>query len=248
MSPREEIVFLVDDDARVREAVGELLESLGWRAETFASAADYVAQIRRVQPHGPYRVLGWSLGGLMARALAWHQPEPVRAVITMGSPLSAQPSHTNVAKVFQWATGLDPTDPAVRTMIGGHPPVPLTDFVANIEFEMIGAQDPKLPSGSLMMTGFDRSNMGAVLTQHGALVSADPYPDQNFFERSDNYSLALKGIVAHTLSGWATVPTYHQPSDTVEALDIAFMTRAIRSLVRPIRSLANSSARPATPV
>ena len=26
MSPREEIVFVVDDDARVREAIGELLD------------------------------------------------------------------------------------------------------------------------------------------------------------------------------------------------------------------------------
>lgn len=43
MSPREEIVFVVDDDARVREAIGELLESLGWRAETFAVARDYIA-------------------------------------------------------------------------------------------------------------------------------------------------------------------------------------------------------------
>jgi FixJ family two-component response regulator len=43
MSPRKEIAFLVDDDARVRDAIGELLESLGWRAETFASAADYLA-------------------------------------------------------------------------------------------------------------------------------------------------------------------------------------------------------------
>ena len=43
MSPREEIVFVVDDDASVREALGELLESLGWRAETFAAASDYVA-------------------------------------------------------------------------------------------------------------------------------------------------------------------------------------------------------------
>lgn len=33
----------MDDDARVRDAIGELLESLGWRAETFASAADYLA-------------------------------------------------------------------------------------------------------------------------------------------------------------------------------------------------------------
>jgi FixJ family two-component response regulator len=43
MSPEDEIVFVVDDDARVREAIGELLASLGWRAETFAAAADYVA-------------------------------------------------------------------------------------------------------------------------------------------------------------------------------------------------------------
>jgi FixJ family two-component response regulator len=43
VNPQEEIVFVVDDDARVREAVGELLASLGWHAETFAAAADYVA-------------------------------------------------------------------------------------------------------------------------------------------------------------------------------------------------------------
>jgi len=43
MSKHEEIVFVVDDDVRVREAIGELLESLGWHAETFATAADYVA-------------------------------------------------------------------------------------------------------------------------------------------------------------------------------------------------------------
>jgi FixJ family two-component response regulator len=46
MSSHEEIVFVVDDDARVREAVGELLESLGWRAETFAAAADYIASAK----------------------------------------------------------------------------------------------------------------------------------------------------------------------------------------------------------
>jgi len=46
MNPRDEIVFVVDDDARVREALCELLESLGWRAETFAVAADYVASAK----------------------------------------------------------------------------------------------------------------------------------------------------------------------------------------------------------
>ena len=89
---------------------------------------------------------------------------------------------------------------------GAHLPVPLAKIAANIEFEMIGAQDPKLPKGSLMMTGFERSNLGETLAQHGALVAGDPYPDQHFFERSDNYQLAVKGVVAHTISGWAVAP------------------------------------------
>lgn len=33
-------------------------------------AADYVAEIRRAQPHGPYHLLGWSFGGLIAHAMA----------------------------------------------------------------------------------------------------------------------------------------------------------------------------------
>ncbi|MFF9865975.1 amino acid adenylation domain-containing protein [Streptomyces sp. NPDC013953] len=33
-------------------------------------AADYLEHIRSVQPHGPYRLLGWSFGGLVVHALA----------------------------------------------------------------------------------------------------------------------------------------------------------------------------------
>lgn len=36
MSPREAIVLVVDDEAGVCEVIGELLESLGWRAETLS--------------------------------------------------------------------------------------------------------------------------------------------------------------------------------------------------------------------
>ncbi|MGP3985462.1 amino acid adenylation domain-containing protein [Streptomyces sp. 3N207] len=41
------------------------------RAGTFPELiAEYVARIRSVQPHGPYRLLGWSLGGALAHAVA----------------------------------------------------------------------------------------------------------------------------------------------------------------------------------
>lgn len=130
------------------------------------------------------------------------------------------------------------------TYFGKHPPVQLHDLVANLEFEMIGNQDPKMPPGILLLTGWDRSNLGPTLKEHGALLGPDPYPEQHFFERSDNYALALQGVVAHTAGGWGTPPTYHQPSDDMQHLDIAFMTRAIQSLIEPVRWLAASDFRP----
>lgn len=121
-----------------------------------------------------------------------------------------------------------------------HSPIPVDHIAANLEFEMIGNQDPKMPKGRLLLTGYDRSNLGPTLVQHGALLGEDPYPEEHFFERSDNYPLALKGVVAHTAAGWGTPPTYHKPDDDLAHLDVDFMTQAIQSLIEPVRWLANS--------
>lgn len=43
MNAQEHIVFIVDDDARVRESLCELLASLGWSAVAFGSAGEYVS-------------------------------------------------------------------------------------------------------------------------------------------------------------------------------------------------------------
>lgn len=128
---------------------------------------------------------------------------------------------------------------------GRHSPVALKDLVANLEFEMIGVQDPKMPKGVLLLTGWERSNLGPALKAHGAKLGPDPYPEEHFFERSDNYQLALEGVVAHTAAGWGTPPTYHQPSDDLAHLNLPFMTAAIQSLVEPVRWLAQSQFKPA---
>lgn len=44
------IVFVVDDDASVREALSGLVRSVGWRVETFCSAAEF---LRRKPAEGP---------------------------------------------------------------------------------------------------------------------------------------------------------------------------------------------------
>src|SRR5262245_22609539 len=42
MTEYDHIVFIVDDDARIREALSELLESHGMRVVAYASAGEYV--------------------------------------------------------------------------------------------------------------------------------------------------------------------------------------------------------------
>jgi Zn-dependent M28 family amino/carboxypeptidase len=126
-----------------------------------------------------------------------------------------------------------------------NPPVPLTQIVADLQFEMLGRPDVKVPAGTLWLTGFERSNLGPELARHGAALVADPHPDQRFFQRSDNFPLALRGVIAHTVSSFGLHTDYHRASDEVSKIDFPFMTRSINSLVKPIQWLANSSFRPA---
>lgn len=126
-----------------------------------------------------------------------------------------------------------------------HPPIALDRMVANLEFEMIGRPDAKVAADTLWLTGYERSNLGAELARHGARLVQDPHPDQNFFQRSDNYALARRGVIAHTVSSFGLHPEYHQPGDDIAHIDFAHMTRAINSMVAPVQWLVNSNFTPA---
>jgi microcompartment protein CcmK/EutM len=126
-----------------------------------------------------------------------------------------------------------------------HSPVPLEQVVADITFEMLGRPDAKVAAGTLWLTGFERSTLGPELARQGAALVADPHPDQNFFQRSDNYPLALRGVVAHTISSFGLHTDYHRVSDEIGKIDFPFMTRSLNSLVKPIQWFANSDFRPA---
>lgn len=125
-----------------------------------------------------------------------------------------------------------------------HPPVPLKSIIANLEFEMIGRADPSVKPDELWLTGYSRSNLGPELARHGAKLVADPHPAEHFFQRSDNYALARDGIVAQTVSSFGLHKDYHRPSDDISRIDFPHMEQAIRSMVEPVRWLANSEFKP----
>ncbi len=50
-------------------------------------------------------LVGWSLGGVMARLLANWRPDLVRQVITLGSPFGGDPKASNVWRLYEKLTG-----------------------------------------------------------------------------------------------------------------------------------------------
>lgn len=74
-------------------------------------------------------VIGWSLGGIMARQLARRAPQHVRRVITLGAPFTGDPRATNASLLYQLLTGQRFTHPEFQAMLAESrlpPPVPAT--------------------------------------------------------------------------------------------------------------------------
>jgi hypothetical protein len=141
-----------------------------------------------------------------------------------------------------------------------YPPFPLAQTVANFEIEMIARPDSLSGgAGTGWLTGFGFSTMGPMLAAAGIPVVADPRPDQQFFQRSDNIAFARLGIVAHTWSSFNLHTDYHQLSDDVSKVDFDHMARLIDAGARAVWVLANGetptwnpgaqpASRPARPV
>ncbi|MEM7360417.1 MAG: alpha/beta hydrolase [Pseudomonadota bacterium] len=93
--------------------------------------ADLQQLLRAIhEKHGQkVSVIGWSLGGLFAREIAKVHPECVRTVITLGSPISGQPKHSNVNRLFGFfnrARSAEHTER--RKELNQAPPVPTTSI------------------------------------------------------------------------------------------------------------------------
>ncbi len=166
----------------------------------------------------------------------------VAAVLELARGLAqgAAPRRTVIFAFF----GSEETGEKGSRYFRDHLPVPLPQIIANLEFEMIGRPDPAVRADTLWLTGWERSNLGLELAAHGAHLVPDPHPSENFFQRSDNYLFAQKGIVAQTVSSYGLHKDYHRPTDTLARIDFAHLDEAIGSMINPIRWLLDSDFKP----
>ncbi|MDR3388449.1 MAG: alpha/beta fold hydrolase [Rudaea sp.] len=94
-----------------------------------------LARIRSIhREHGrKVSLVGWSLGGAMARALAVREPLRVRSVTTLGSPLGGHPKASNAWRLFELVSGVRADDPRLRALMRRHPPVPTTSILSKTD-------------------------------------------------------------------------------------------------------------------
>ena len=78
-------------------------------------------------------LVGWSLGGMFARELAWRVPERIRAVVTLGSPFSGDyKTNTNIREYYERIAGHDVNKPPFERH-QGKPPVPMLAFWSRLD-------------------------------------------------------------------------------------------------------------------
>lgn len=74
-------------------------------------------------------LVGWSLGGVLARQLSRRRPDLVRQIVTLGSPFAGDPRSTNVWRLYEIMSGQRMKDPDTRAQLHESfeaPPVPST--------------------------------------------------------------------------------------------------------------------------
>jgi pimeloyl-ACP methyl ester carboxylesterase len=107
----------------------ELGSNFGPRGNTVTKL---LARVRHIARTGgaPMSIVGWSLGGAMARAVAVRMPQHVRSVITLGSPLGPYPKATNAWRIFELVSGMKVDHPAMKKLLTEVSPVPMTSILS----------------------------------------------------------------------------------------------------------------------
>jgi Zn-dependent M28 family amino/carboxypeptidase len=131
-----------------------------------------------------------------------------------------------------------------------HPLIPLNKLVYNLNIDNASYNDTTIVSViGLGRTSADQHIQDACAS-YGLKALPDPEPAQNLFDRSDNVSLAVKGIPAPTYSlGMRKFDDeinkrYHRLSDEVGNLDTRYAMKYIKAFILAAQMIADDVAQP----
>jgi pimeloyl-ACP methyl ester carboxylesterase len=142
-------------------------------------------------------LVGWSLGGTLARQLSRRRPDMVRQVITLGSPIVGNPKATNAWRAYQFMTGHRVDDPDVQAQLAeSHevPPVPSTAIFSRHDGVVAwqNSREPKAPLTDNIEVKGSHCGLGVNPTVLWAVADRLAQPEKGWkpFDRS-----GLKGLI-----------------------------------------------------
>lgn len=104
---------------------------LGWNfdqhtvGENGEHIAERIAGIR-LDSQRKVSLVGWSLGGVIAREAARRDPDDIRQVVALGSPFTGNPHATSLSDLYQRITGNDLTSEKTKARYSeGSAPLPV---------------------------------------------------------------------------------------------------------------------------
>lgn len=130
-----------------------------------------------------------------------------------------------------------------------HPLVPLKSTVANLNLEQLGRTDssdgPEIATFAL--TGDDYSDVARTIRAAAKTQGVSIYRKDGadaYFARSDNYSFAAAGIVAHTLVVAFEFSDYHEVGDEAGKIDYANLAKVDRGIAAGVLAVTNAAETP----
>lgn len=121
-----------------------------------------------------------------------------------------------------------------------NPTVPIESIVANVNMDMIGRNNPD----SVVVIGQQYSSLGPLLHRVNSnlpeprmVIADDLWPEQRFFFRSDHFNFARREVPA-IFFFTGVHEDYHQPSDTVDKIDLEKITRITRLIFHYAHAIA----------
>lgn len=131
-----------------------------------------------------------------------------------------------------------------------NPLIPLNETIFNLNSDGAGYNDVKYIS----ITGYGRTGtdeeMDMAAQAFDLEVFANPAPEQNLYDRSDNVSFAKKGIPAINISPGTTGFTeeiqkyYHQVTDNPDSVDYDYFIKYCQSFAHAARLVADKEDKP----
>jgi hypothetical protein len=127
-----------------------------------------------------------------------------------------------------------------------HPPVPISDIVADINIDMIGRNWPD----TIVAIGKEHSDLGATLNrvnaahrELGMTAIDDRWPEERFYFRSDHYNFARRGVpILFFFNG--VHQDYHEVTDSPDKINSEKEARIVRLLFYLGQEVANAPNRP----